>query len=146
MSYAYLLAGEDLELAEAELKGFLESQEAEEEIDREVRIAIASEVQKGQLRRLALTHEVSEVIGRHEIDEETEWCHWIKYANADRVCIRTTNRYVSGFSVSPASTRLVDATLAPETFQLYLAGVDVDGEPIGGDQTDFSDFTGGASA
>jgi len=73
MSYAYLLAGEDLELAEAELKGFLESQEAEEEIDREVRIAIASEVQKGQLRRLALTHEVSEVIGRHEIDEEPEY-------------------------------------------------------------------------
>jgi len=84
--------------------------------------------------------------GCRKLDGETEWCHWIKYANADRVCIRTTNRYVSGFSVSPASTRLVDATLAPETFQLYLAGVDVDGEPIGGDQTDFSDFTGGASA
>ncbi len=68
MSYAYLLAGENLELAEDELRGFLESQELETRVEREGRLAIAGEPMEGQLKRLALTHEVSEVIERGSIE------------------------------------------------------------------------------
>jgi tRNA (guanine10-N2)-dimethyltransferase len=57
MTYLYLLAGEDLELAEAELEGFLESQEATEKIFRSGRLA-ETEAEPMQLKRLALTHEV----------------------------------------------------------------------------------------
>lgn len=68
MSYVYLLAGEDLELAEHELKGFLESQDIETDIRREGRLASAGEPMTGQLKRLALTHEVAEVIERGDTD------------------------------------------------------------------------------
>lgn len=68
MTYTYLLAGEDLELAEDELKGFLESQGLEPEVERTGRLATAGEPMKGQLKRLALTHEVSEIIERGDID------------------------------------------------------------------------------
>lgn len=58
MSYLYLLAGENLELGEAELEGFLRSQEIPEKPKRENRLA-ETESEPGQLKRLALTHEVS---------------------------------------------------------------------------------------
>jgi hypothetical protein len=80
--------------------------------------------------------------GCRETEDGIEWCHWIKYSDADRVCIRSSNRYVSGFSVHPNTTRLVDARFAPATFQLYLQGFDVDGEPIGADRTTLDTFTG----
>lgn len=73
MTHAYLLAGEDLELAEHELEGFLESQQEEGELERESRLALAPGVMEGQLKRLALTHEVSEVIERGEIGEAPEY-------------------------------------------------------------------------
>lgn len=70
MSYAYLLAGEDLELAEHEVKGFLESQGLEKDTERQGRLVLAPEVDEGQLGRLALTHEISDTIERGEIGEE----------------------------------------------------------------------------
>lgn len=67
MSYIYLLAGENLELSEAELNGFLESQGIDERAERRDRLAeTESEPMKPQLKRLALTHEVSELIQRSE--------------------------------------------------------------------------------
>ncbi len=63
MSYTYLLAGENLDLAEAELEGFLKSQEIEEKPERKGRLAF-TETEPSQLRRLALVHEISEVIER----------------------------------------------------------------------------------
>lgn len=67
MSYLYLLAGENLELAKAELNGFLTSQDIEENPSGEGRLAETdAEPMKGQLKRLALTHEVSELIERSD--------------------------------------------------------------------------------
>ncbi|MBC5792624.1 MAG: methyltransferase domain-containing protein [Nanohaloarchaea archaeon] len=71
MTYAYLLAGENLELAEAELKGFLSSQEIEEDPKREERLALTKK-EPSQIKRLALTHEVSKVIERSK-KLETEY-------------------------------------------------------------------------
>lgn len=61
MTYNYLLAGENLELAEAELNGFLRSQSIEDKAGREGRL-METESHPGQLKRLALTHEVTEKI------------------------------------------------------------------------------------
>lgn len=69
MSYLYLLAGENLEMAEAELEGFLESQSTEKKISRAGRLA-ETEAEPMQLKRLALTHEVSRKIT--ELDTEAE--------------------------------------------------------------------------
>lgn len=60
MSYSYLLAGENLDLAEAELSGFLKSQDIEEEPERKKRLAF-TDSEPRQLKRLALTHEVCQV-------------------------------------------------------------------------------------
>jgi tRNA G10 N-methylase Trm11 len=49
MTYTYLLAGENLELAEAELNGFLKSQDIDERVKREGRLA-ETEAQPSQLR------------------------------------------------------------------------------------------------
>ena len=68
MTYTYLLAGENLELAEAELNGFLKSQNIDEEAEREGRLA-ETEAKPGQLRRLALTHEVTEKITETDPEE-----------------------------------------------------------------------------
>lgn len=65
MTYVYKLAGNDLELAEAELKGFLDSQNIEEDIKRNNNLA-ETESHPKQLKRLALTHEV---IKRVDIDD-----------------------------------------------------------------------------
>jgi tRNA (guanine10-N2)-dimethyltransferase len=69
MSYVYKLAGDNLEMAEADLNGFLESQEIDEEAERKERIA-ETEAEPLQIRRLALTHEVSEKIAEKSLDEE----------------------------------------------------------------------------
>ncbi|MFB6115989.1 MAG: methyltransferase domain-containing protein [Candidatus Nanosalina sp.] len=61
MSYIYHLAGENLELAEAEIRGFLRSQKKEEKLSRTGR-TVETEEEPGQLKRLALTHEVSRKI------------------------------------------------------------------------------------
>lgn len=65
MTYVYRLAGDNLELAEAELRGFLRSQGIEEEPRREGDIAI-TEAEPSQLKRLALVHEVSRLTARGE--------------------------------------------------------------------------------
>ncbi|MFB6174813.1 MAG: methyltransferase domain-containing protein, partial [Candidatus Nanohalobium sp.] len=57
-----------LELAEAELKGFLRSQDLEEEPGRTERLAFTEE-HPSQLKRLALTHEITELEARTTIDE-----------------------------------------------------------------------------
>jgi tRNA (guanine10-N2)-dimethyltransferase len=69
MSHLYLLAGENLELAEAELKEFLKSQGEEQKVHREGRLAETA-AEPDQLKRLALTHEISEKIC--ETDQELE--------------------------------------------------------------------------
>ncbi len=63
MSYAYLLAGDNLELARADLKGFLKSQNIDETPEKTERLAFTNNEPK-QLERLALTHEVTEIIER----------------------------------------------------------------------------------
>lgn len=68
MTYIYRLAGENLELAEAELKGFLKSQGIEEKPERKERIA-KTQKHPEQLKRLALVHEVSKKIAEIELDE-----------------------------------------------------------------------------
>lgn len=82
MSYLYLLAGENLELARAELNGFLKSQGIDERVSGEGRLAETdSEPMKGQLRRLALTHEVSQLINRTddlEIDYRPEGSYAVR--------------------------------------------------------------------
>lgn len=64
MTYYYLLAGENLDLAEAELKAFLKTQDIEN-LNRKGRIAWTDR-QPDQLRRLALTHEVIREINPEE--------------------------------------------------------------------------------
>jgi len=71
MKYIYLLAGEDLELAEAELNGFLKSQCIDEEASKTSRI-VETEAEPIQLKRLALTHEVSKKIGEASRLEELD--------------------------------------------------------------------------
>jgi len=76
MSYLYLLSGENLELAEAELKGFLKSQGHKKEVKRYGKLA-ETEVEPKQLKRLAQTHEVAEKIqanprDNHNIDHTIE--------------------------------------------------------------------------
>lgn len=68
MSYTYLLAGENLELAEEELKCFLTSQGIDESPEREDNLAI-TESEPNQLKRLALTHEVTELLSRTDTEE-----------------------------------------------------------------------------
>lgn len=63
--YIYRLAGENLELAEAELDGFLNAVNVDETASSKGRLAF-TESHPDQLKRLALTHEVAE-----EIDPET---------------------------------------------------------------------------
>ena len=60
MSYAYLLAGENLDLAEAELRGYLKSQDIEERLKRNQRL-VETQAEPEQLKRLALTHEISKI-------------------------------------------------------------------------------------
>ncbi len=71
MTYIYRLAGDDLELAEADLNGFLESQKINEEASRNGRLA-ETESHPRQLKRLALVHEVSEKISEASTVEELE--------------------------------------------------------------------------
>lgn len=76
MKYTYRLAGENLELAEAELNGFLKSQKIDEEASRNGRLA-ETESEPEQLKRLALTHEVCKKMGETsteniEIDTEVK--------------------------------------------------------------------------
>jgi tRNA (guanine10-N2)-dimethyltransferase len=66
--YVYRLAGEDRELAQAELEGFLKSQGIEEEPEFQNGFAL-TEAEPSQLKRLALVHEVGEVI---DISEKPE--------------------------------------------------------------------------
>lgn len=71
MTYIYKLAGEDLELAESDLEGFLRSQDIEEDIERTERIAETNS-EPLQIRRLALTHEVSKKIGEYNFEYQIE--------------------------------------------------------------------------
>ena len=70
MTYTYLLAGENLELAEAELKGFLKSKGLDPQIRRKERLAF-TDSEPSQLKRLALTHEVTQLI-TETTEEELE--------------------------------------------------------------------------
>lgn len=67
MVYTYLLAGENLNLSEYELKGFLKSQKISESPVREGRLA-ETESEPNQLKRLARTHEVGRKL--EELDRE----------------------------------------------------------------------------
>lgn len=67
MSYIYFLAGEDLELAEAELKGFLKSQNVDEEPEKHGKI-VETDSEPSQLKRLALTHEISKILDKGDLE------------------------------------------------------------------------------
>lgn len=67
--YVYRLAGENLELAEAELNGFLKAVGGSETASRQKRLAF-TESHPEQLKRLALTHEVAEEIDLEEFRPE----------------------------------------------------------------------------
>ncbi|PSH02224.1 MAG: hypothetical protein BRC26_01650 [Nanohaloarchaea archaeon QH_8_44_6] len=67
MSYAYLLAGENIELAKAELEGFLTATDNPKDLEMKNRLAI-TDSEPSQLKRLALVHEVSEIIKKGNID------------------------------------------------------------------------------
>lgn len=84
MTYLYKLAGEDLELAEADLNGFLKSQEIAEEAERKGRLA-ETEAEPLQIRRLALTHEVSRKIGEYSLEDK------IDYDIEDSFAVRAEN-------------------------------------------------------
>jgi tRNA (guanine10-N2)-dimethyltransferase len=71
MTYTYRLAGENLELAEAELNGFLKSQGLEEKTERNGKLA-ETQSHPPQLKRLALTHEVSRKVSEASQVEELE--------------------------------------------------------------------------
>jgi tRNA (guanine10-N2)-dimethyltransferase len=63
--YCYRAAGENLELARAELEGFLESQGLDTDVEKKGRVFLsAAEPPTGQLRRLALFHEAGELVYR----------------------------------------------------------------------------------
>ena len=68
MTYIYRLAGENLEMAEGELKGFLRSQGISEEPERDGRLA-ETDSEPEQLKRLALTHEVVKEKAEIKIEE-----------------------------------------------------------------------------
>ncbi len=61
MSYIYRLAGEKLELAEAELNSFLKSQGFDEKCERKGQLAF-TDSEPSQLRRLGLVHDVCKEI------------------------------------------------------------------------------------
>lgn len=67
MTYTYLLAGENLELAEAELEGFLKSHGLKPKVERKERIA-STDSEPSQLKRLALTHEVTKLLSETSLD------------------------------------------------------------------------------
>ena len=75
--YIYRLAGENLELAEAELNGFLKAVGEPETASREGRLAF-TEAHPGQLKRLALTHEVVEEIDLEEFRPEGSYAVRVK--------------------------------------------------------------------
>lgn len=66
MSYIYRLAGENLELAEAELNSFLRSQGLEEKCERQKQLAF-TDSEPSQLRRLGLVHEVCKKVEASEL-------------------------------------------------------------------------------
>lgn len=83
MTYFYLLAGENLELAEAELQGFLKTRNIDNS-NRNGRLAY-TEQHPDQLRRLAMTHEVI-----REIDPE-------KFRPNGSYAVRAENLTENGF-------------------------------------------------
>ncbi|MFB6190550.1 MAG: hypothetical protein ABEJ91_03170 [Candidatus Nanohaloarchaea archaeon] len=119
MTYAYLLAGEDMELAEHELKGFLESQELDTGVDRKGRLAFADEPGDGQLRRLALVHEISEVLERNRLGEEPE------YRPGDSFAVRAVDVNDEGYGTSfgeklSTGENKIDLERPGEVVKLYL--------------------------
>ncbi|MFB6241436.1 MAG: methyltransferase domain-containing protein [Candidatus Nanosalina sp.] len=86
MSYVYYLAGENPELGLAEINGFLESQGFEESASRTGRI-VETESEPMQLKRLALTHEVSRKISEIEDIEDFR----VEYRPEGSFAIRAEN-------------------------------------------------------
>lgn len=78
MTYIFRLAGENLELAEAEIQGFLRSQKIRETVSREEQL-VFTESHPNQLKRLGLTHEVA-----REIDIDN-------YKATGKYAVRTEN-------------------------------------------------------
>lgn len=72
MSYIYRLAGENLEMAEAELRGFLKSQKISEKPERDGRVA-ETDSEPRQLKRLALIHEAVKKKAEIKIGELKEF-------------------------------------------------------------------------
>lgn len=84
--YLYRLAGDDMELARAELEGFLRSQNIEEKPEFHGEFAL-TDAEPSQLKRLALVHDVSEVVGMSpdlETDYRPEGSYAVRAENVDK--------------------------------------------------------------
>lgn len=84
--YIYKLAGNDKDLAFAELKGFLRSQSIEESPELKEGFAL-TEAEPSQLKRLALVHEVGEVIELSdslETDYKPNESYAVRVENVDK--------------------------------------------------------------
>lgn len=84
--YTYYIAGENLGLAEAELNGFLQSQNIDEKPERDNRLCL-TEAEPTALKRLALTHEVGKLL-----DIKNDWTN-LEAANKkeNTYCVRAEN-------------------------------------------------------
>lgn len=124
MTYIYRLAGENLELAEAELNGFLKSQKVQEKASRKNRLA-ETEAEPSQLKRLALTHEVCRKIcetslENPEIDLEADTSFAVRAKNLgeEEVDTKEVEREVGDILQSDDST--VDLESPDKVFRAYV--------------------------
>lgn len=104
-----------MELAQAELKGFLESQSIEEPPDFHDGFAL-TEAEPSQLRRLALVHEVGEVIELSEnleTDYRPEGTYAVRAENADRELEKQLGEQLS------TSDNSVDLEEPDEALKIY---------------------------
>lgn len=127
--YTYYLAGENLELAEAELNGFLRSRGSEEKAERDGRIAL-TESEPSRLRRLALTHEVGKLLDVQDSWKDLE----TDYSPENSYCVRAENLTENRLelnkeeiekkfgSILQAGDNSVDLENPDEMFKVYFTG------------------------
>ena len=126
MTYIYRLAGENLELAEAELNGFLESQNIQEKASRKDRLA-ETEADPSQLKRLALTHEVCRKIcetslERPDIDLEADTSFAVRAKNLGEEDVDTKDVERELGDILQSDESSVDLENPDKVFRAYIIG------------------------
>ncbi|MFB6193129.1 MAG: THUMP domain-containing protein, partial [Candidatus Nanohaloarchaea archaeon] len=123
MTYTYLLAGENLGLAEAELEGFLHSQNIDEKPRRKGRIA-ETEAHPNQLKRLGLTHEIAEKITETNPDSikinyrpETSFAVRVENLEEDKTRVKELERRIG--QELKTENNSVDLDNPDETIKAY---------------------------